>query len=44
MERLVRLALKRKRDEDSKTLTYDQNIFSMSRGAGVKGGIKGIKK
>lgn len=38
MERLVRLALKRKRDEDSKTLTYDQNIFSM--GKGMKGGIK----
>lgn len=41
MERLVRLALKRKRDEDSKTLTYDQNIFSMGKGVkGVKGGIK----
>lgn len=44
MERLVSLALKRKRDESTKTVSYDQNIFSM--GGGVKGGVKcksGIK-
>lgn len=39
MERLVALALKRKREQSSKTVSYDQNIFSMGRG--VKGGIKG---
>lgn len=40
MERLVSLALKRKRDESTKTVSYDQNIFSM--GGGVKG-AKGVK-
>ena len=40
MERLVRLALKRKRDQGSKTLTYDSNIFAL--GGGVKG-AKGTK-
>lgn len=40
MERLVSLALKRKRDELTKTVSYDQNIFSM--GGGVKG-AKGVK-
>lgn len=39
MDRLVSLALKRKRDEDLKTVSYDQNIFSM--GPGVKCGTKG---
>lgn len=39
MDRLVRLALKRKRDRASKTVSYDANIFAM--GGGVKGGIKG---
>ena len=39
MERLVALALKRKREQSSKTVSYDQNIFSMGRG--VKGCIKG---
>ncbi len=39
MDRLVKLALKRKRDASSKTVSYDQNIFSM--GGGVKGGLKG---
>lgn len=38
MDRLVRLALKRKREQQMKTVSYDQNIFSM--GGGVKGGIK----
>ncbi len=41
MDRLVRLALKRKREESMKTVSYDQNIFAM--GGGVKGGIKGSK-
>lgn len=43
MDRLVQLALKRKRAIDRKTFTYDQNIFSL--GGGVKGakGAKGIK-
>lgn len=40
MERLVSLALKRKRDQSHKTVSYDQNIFSM--GGGVKG-VKGVK-
>ncbi len=39
MERLVSLALKRKRDQSTKTVSYDQNIFSL--GGGVKGGTKG---
>lgn len=38
MDRLVRLALKRRRDTEGKTLTFDSNIFAM--GGGVKGGIK----
>lgn len=43
MDRLVQLALKRKRAIDRKTLTYDHNIFSL--GGGVKGakGAKGAK-
>ena len=38
MDRLVSLAVKRKRDQRSKTVSYDQNIFAM--GGGTKGGIK----
>ena len=38
MDRLVKLALKRKREQGQKTVSYDQNIFSL--GGGVKGGIK----
>lgn len=38
MERLVSLAIKRKREQSHKTVSYDQNIFSL--GGGVKGGIK----
>lgn len=38
MDRLVKLALKRRRDEQSKTTSFSQNIFAM--GGGVKGGIK----
>lgn len=41
MHRLVQLALKRKREQEHKTVSYDQNIFSM--GGGVKGGMKGGK-
>ncbi len=43
MERLVALALKRKRESEHKTYSFDQNIFSL--GGGVKGakGIKGSK-
>lgn len=40
MDRLVELAFKRKRLENRKTFTYDQNIFSL--GGGVKG-AKGKK-
>lgn len=43
MDRLVKLALKRRRDEQGKTFNFSQNIFAM--GGGTKGGIKGgIKK
>lgn len=38
MDRLVALAIKRKRESAMKTVSYDQNIFSMGRG--VKGGLK----
>lgn len=41
MDRLVSLALKRKREQGHKTVSYDQNIFAM--GGGVKGGVKGTK-
>ena len=43
MDRLVALALKRKRATDRKTFTYDQNIFAL--GGGTKGakGAKGAK-
>jgi D-alanine-D-alanine ligase len=43
MERLVSLALKRNRDKSMKTVSYDQNIFSL--GGGVKGakGTKSLK-
>ncbi|MCM1317639.1 MAG: D-alanine--D-alanine ligase [Bacteroides sp.] len=40
MERLVALALKRKRDASMKTVSYSQNIFAL--GGGVKGS-KGVK-
>ncbi|MDE7402902.1 MAG: D-alanine--D-alanine ligase, partial [Muribaculaceae bacterium] len=45
MDKLVALALKRKRATDRKTFTYDQNIFALGGGAkgGVKGGVKGGK-
>ncbi len=38
MDTLVTLAIKRKREQGHKTVSYDQNIFSL--GGGVKGGIK----
>lgn len=42
MDRLVKLALKRQRAQQSKIKSYDQNIFSMG---GLKGGLKNsIKK
>lgn len=41
MDRLVRLALKRKREQGQKTVSYDQNIFALTGGA--KGGVKGAK-
>lgn len=41
MDKLVELALRRKRETDRKTFTYDANIFAM--GGGVKGGVKGAK-
>lgn len=43
MDTLVKLALKRKRDQSGKTVSYDANIFAM--GGGVKGakGAKGAK-
>ena len=40
MDKLVALALKRRRQEEEKTVSYDQNIFSL--GGGVKG-AKGAK-
>lgn len=43
MERLVKLAYKRKRERDRKTFSYDTNIFTMK--GGIKGGLKnGVKK
>lgn len=42
MDTLVKLATKRKREQQLKTVSYDQNIFSM--GGGVKGGLKGKLK
>ena len=43
MDRLVRLALKRKRSQETKTTSFDANIFAM--GGGMKGakGYKGVK-
>lgn len=38
MDKLVKLALERKRAQGMKTISYSQNIFAM--GGGVKGGIK----
>lgn len=42
MDTLVKLALKRKREQSKKTISYDQNIFAM--GGGVKSGVKGKLK
>ena len=46
MQLLVKLALKRKREQEMKTVSYDQNIFNLSGGTkGVKGGKSGgVKK
>ena len=37
-DRLIAGALRRKREQSLKTVSYDQNIFSL--GGGIKGGIK----
>ncbi len=42
MDKLVELALKRKRERANKTVTYSRNIFSL--GGGCKGGCKGKLK
>lgn len=45
MDRLVQLALKRKRDTERKTFTYDQNIFALGGGVkGAKGAKSGYRK
>ena len=41
MDKLVDLALKRKRESSMKTVSYDQNIFNL--GKGLKGGKMGSK-
>lgn len=41
MEKLVSLAVKRKREQGMKTVSYGQNIFALGGGCGVKGGLKG---
>lgn len=41
MDRMVTLALKRKREQGNKTVSYSQNIFAL--GGGIKGGAKGGK-
>lgn len=41
MDELVKLALRRRREEGMKTVSYDQNIFNLTGGA--KGGLKGAK-
>lgn len=43
MDRLVALALKRKRATDRKTFTYDQNIFALGKGTKGAKGAKGGK-
>lgn len=43
MERLVALAIKRRRELAMKTQTYDRNIFALGGGCGTKG-LKGLKK
>lgn len=41
IDRLMKLAFKRRRAEESKTLSFAQNIFAMGGGTkGIKGGIK----
>lgn len=44
MDKLVSLALKRKREQANKTVSYSQNIFALGGGTkGSKGGLKGGK-
>ena len=42
MDKLVDLALKRKRESSMETVSYDQNIFNL--GKGLKGGKMGAKQ
>lgn len=41
MDRLIQLALKRRREAERKTTSLDANIFAL--GGGLKGGVKGAK-
>ena len=44
MDRLVALAIKRKREQGHKTTNFDQNIFNLQGGTkGVKGAKAGVK-
>ncbi len=44
LDKLVELALKRKRESERKTTSLDANIFSLGKGVkGAKGGLKGGK-
>lgn len=40
MDKLVSLALQRRRELTRKTVSYDKNIFAMNGNGGLKGGIK----
>lgn len=44
MDRLVQLALKRKREIDRKTFSYDSNIFALGGGSKGAKGAKGSKR
>lgn len=44
MDTLVKLALRRKRDQASKTVSYDSNIFAMGNGLKGAKGLKGSGK
>lgn len=43
IDRLVQLALKRNRDNANKTLSFSQNIFALTGGAGTKGKASDVK-
>lgn len=40
IDKLIALGLKRKRDTERKTFSYDSNIFAMAGKGGIKGGMK----